>query len=88
MPFFVAVSPFRQPHKEIIMDDDVIDVSSMSQKKARERLRQLSELASCPCNTCRAICDRYDVIDKCEAYQLWYDERMKSRWERLTGKQL
>lgn len=61
------------------MDDDVIDISNVSQHEAREHLRRLSDLASCPCLNCRAICDRYDVIDKCVAYQLWYAERIKRR---------
>lgn len=79
MPFFVAALPFRQPLKEIIMDDDVIDISHLPRDAFLTRLRQLSDLSSCPCNTCRAICDRYDTIDKCDAYQLWYAERMAIR---------
>lgn len=61
------------------MDDDVIDLSHLPREAFMNRLRQLSDLSSCPCNTCRAICDRYDTIDKCEAYQLWYAERVAIR---------
>lgn len=61
------------------MDDDVIDLSHLSREAFLNRLRQLSDVSSCPCNECRAICDRYDTIDRCEAYQLWYAQRMAIR---------
>lgn len=63
----------------MVREDDVIDISDLSGDKLREHLRRLSDLTSCPCNTCRAICDRFDTIDKCTAYQLWYEERIKVR---------
>lgn len=78
MPF-LWLFPFRQPLKEIIMDDDVIDLSHLPREVFLNRLRQLSDVSSCPCNECRAICDRYDTIDRCEAYQLWYAQRMAIR---------
>ena len=66
------------------MDDDVIDLSHLPREAFLNRLRQLSDLSSCPCNTCRAICDRYDTIDKCDAYQLWYAERVAIRERFMT----
>lgn len=79
MPFFVAAHPSGSHFRRKIMDDDVIDLSHLPRDAFLNRLRQLSDLSSCPCNTCRAICDRYDTIDKCDAYQLWYAERVAIR---------
>ena len=61
-------------------DDDVIDISDLSGEALRDRLRQISDLASCPCNTCRAICDSHDTIDRCDSYQLWYKSRSRLRF--------
>lgn len=65
----------------MVRDDDVIDISDLEGNELQDYLRRLSDLTSCPCNTCRAICDRYDTIDKCAAYQLWHEERIKARRE-------
>lgn len=64
-------------------DDGTIDISWMDPDQAREHLRRLADLCSCPCYTCRAICDRPAKIYECDAYQLWYDERMRERHERM-----
>ena len=61
------------------MDDDVIDISTMSKREAREHLRRLADYSSCPCTLCVAICDRPEKVATCEAYQLWLWERMKHR---------
>lgn len=61
------------------MDEDVIDISHMSEEKRREHLRHSSELSSCPCLTCKAICDRGEKIANCVAYQLWYERCLERR---------
>ena len=70
-----------QFRKELDMskDNDVIDISDLSGEDLRDRLRQIADLASCPCNTCGAICDDYDIIDRCDSYQLWYKSRSRLR---------
>lgn len=65
------------------MEDGTINISMLNPEEAREHLRHLSDLCSCPCTTCRAICDRPENIYRCTAYQLWYDQRMRERHERL-----
>ncbi len=77
--FFVAVSLPAATQGDNYMDDDVIDLSHLPREAFMNRLRQLSDISSCPCTECRAICDRYDTIDRCEAYQLWYAQRMAIR---------
>jgi hypothetical protein len=61
------------------MDDDVIDVSNMTQEEFRERMRHESDLTTCPCQTCQAICDRMDRIANCVAYQLWRERCLERR---------
>lgn len=63
-------------------DRDVINISDLEEDELRDHLRRLSDLTSCPCTTCRAICDRYETISSCDAYQLWYKERLARRAER------
>lgn len=60
-------------------DKDVIDISDLEDFELQEHLRRLSDLASCPCTTCKAICNRYETIYECDAYQLWYEDRMSRR---------
>lgn len=79
MPFFVPDFPFRPALQEIIMDDDVINISNLSADELREELRHLSDLTSCPCYNCQRICNRWDYVQRCTAYQLWYEERMEAR---------
>ena len=62
-----------------IIDDDTIDISWMSEEQLREHLRHLSDLSTCPCVECCAICDRTEKVAQCEAFQLWYRERLMNR---------
>jgi len=52
----------------------MIDISEVAKGKEREYLRHLSELCSCPCYRCTAICEK-----TCEKYQLWSDMMWKER---------
>lgn len=61
------------------MEDGTINISMLDPEEAREHLRHLSDLCSCPCTICVAICDRPEKVATCEAYQLWLWERMKHR---------
>lgn len=61
------------------IDDDVIDISWMTEEELHEHLRHLSDLSSCPCVECCAICDRTEKVASCDAFQLWYQERMRNR---------
>ena len=61
------------------IDDDVIDISWMTEEELHEHLRHLSDLSSCPCVECCANCDRTEKVASCDAFQLWYAERMKNR---------
>ena len=55
------------------MDDDVIDVSHMSDEEHREHMRRISQLCSCPCMTCVRDCTTMSGINECEPYQRWMD---------------
>ena len=61
------------------MDDDVIDISNISDEVFRTHLRRLADITSCPCMTCVRVCDRPEFIDQCDAYQLWRGQRMEAR---------
>lgn len=77
--FFCGCLPSGSHLKEIIMDDDVLNISNMDRDEFMDTLRHISDMASCPCVTCQRICDRMEYIAECEAYQLWYEERMEAR---------
>lgn len=61
------------------MDDDVIDISYMTDDELRTHLRRLSDYYSCPCVNCACVCDRPEKVATCDAYQLWLWDRMKYR---------
>lgn len=60
-------------------DDDVIDISHMTDEDRREHLRRISQLQTCPCVYCTAICDRMSTIAECEPYQDWLRVNEKLR---------
>jgi len=62
-----------------IIDDGTIDISWMTEEQLHEHLRHLSDLSTCPCVECCAICDRTEKVAQCEAFQLWYRERLMNR---------
>lgn len=60
-------------------DDDVIDISHMTDEDRREHLRRISQLQTCPCVYCTAICDRMSTIAECGPYQKWLRHNEKLR---------
>lgn len=67
------------PLVENNMDNDVIDISYMTDDELRTHLRRLSDYYSCPCVNCACVCDRPEKVATCDAYQLWLWDRMKYR---------
>ena len=61
------------------LDDDVIDISHMTDEDRREHLRRISQLQTCPCVYCTAICDRMSTIAECEPDQKWLRHNEKLR---------
>lgn len=61
------------------MDEDVIDLSKLSEEDRREHFRRLEQLTTCPCCYCQKICDRVDIMADCEPYQAWLDYQMPRR---------
>jgi hypothetical protein len=61
------------------MDDKTIDVSWMDEIEYRQYMRHLSDISTCPCVSCNAVCDRPQKIAECDAYQLWYERCMERR---------
>lgn len=55
----------------------MIDISEFGD--ASEYLRHLSDYCSCPCVRCQRICDNPKIVDNCDAYQLWLDNKWKER---------
>lgn len=64
------------------MDNDVIDVSHMTEEDRREHMRRMNQLTTCPCMNCQAICDRWSTVAECDAYQEWLDRNMRPRKRR------
>ena len=62
-----------------MMDDDVIDLSSLTEEDRREHFRRLDQLTTCPCCYCTKICDRVDIMANCEPYQAWLDYQTPRR---------
>ena len=62
-----------------IMDDDVIDLSSLTEEDRREHFRRLDQLTTCPCCYCTKICDRVDIMANCAPYQAWLDYQTPRR---------
>lgn len=60
-------------------DDDVINISDLQGDALRDHLRHLSDLTSCPCNTCQRICNKWDHVVNCDAYQLWLENKWRER---------
>ena len=52
----------------------MIDISEIAKGNEKEYLRHLSELCSCPCYLCVAVCEK-----TCLRYQLWADMMWKER---------
>ena len=73
--------PFSQRlvFEEKSMDEDVIDLSKLSEEDRREHFRRLEQLTTCPCCYCQKICDRVDIMADCEPYQAWLDYQMPRR---------
>lgn len=61
-------------------DDDVIDITHMTDEDRREHLRRISQLQTCPCVYCTAICERTSQTAECGPYQKW-----KAHNEKLRG---
>lgn len=61
------------------MDDDVIDVTHLTEEDRREHMRRLQQLTTCPCFNCTLVCDRVSIMHSCEPYQTWLDYQMPER---------
>ena len=61
------------------LDDDVIDVSHMSDEDRRKHFRRLDELTTCPCCYCQETCDHWTHISECDAYQEWMEWALLGR---------
>lgn len=61
------------------IDDDVIDIIHMTDEDRREHLRRISQLQTCPCVYCTAVCDRMSTIAECRPYQKWLRHNEKLR---------
>ena len=75
----ILVCLLNEQSQENDMDNDVINISDMTDEELRTHLRRLSDYSSCPCVLCCAICDRPEKVATCDAYQLWLWDRMKYR---------
>lgn len=58
-------------YNEVIMDDDVIDISNIPYDEYKKHMQELQEKATCPCIHCEPICDRASMKSICERYQEW-----------------
>ena len=63
-------------------DNDVIDISHLSEEDAREHMRRIDQLYSCPCYHCVLICDRASTLASCDSYQAWLDYQVPERRKR------
>lgn len=55
------------------LDDDVIDVTHLSEEDRKNHMRRLDELTTCPCNYCTEICDHWAHISECDPYHEWME---------------
>ena len=62
-----------------MIDDDVIDVTHLSEEDRREHMRRISQLQTCPCCYCQAICDRTSAVAECRPYQEWREHNERIR---------
>lgn len=63
-------------------EDCTIDISWMDPEQLRTHLRRISELTTCPCMQCAAVCDSLRTVENCDAYRLWYWQTMRNREKR------
>ena len=62
-----------------MIDDDIIDVSHITEEDRREHMRRINQLATCPCMNCTAECNRWMNVASCDAYQEWREYNMHRR---------
>lgn len=61
-------------------EDGTINLSALTEEDRREHFRRLSQLNTCPCVYCTAICDRASTVAECEPYQTWLDHNQRHRY--------
>lgn len=57
------------------MDDDVINVSNLTDEELKQQMRRLDQLSSCPCSNCESRCWATGEITECRKYKKWYDRQ-------------
>ena len=64
------------------MDDDVIDVSHLTDAEYKEHMKKVERESECPCLYCSSICDRITSRSECSAYQNWAAAHILNRRRR------